>query len=157
MSLAACQLALSQATGCDDKRSRTQIMYLLHIIASEPVLDTFQARTRGLAQHAISYVGTACAALHDIYIIYIVSCKCIVLSKRATCSVRTAVASKPTTLYALPVLPVAFCFSLNFTSPQSRNANVYLQVPRLCRCLHSASLPHRRRKDLAGCFASSHP
>ena len=67
MSLAACQLALSQATGCDDKRSRTQIMYLLHIIASEPVLDTFQARTRGLAQHAISYVGTACAALHHIY------------------------------------------------------------------------------------------
>lgn len=41
----------------------------------------------------------------------------------ATCSVRTAVAGKSTTLYALPVLPVAFCFSLNCTSPQSRNAS----------------------------------
>ena len=42
-------------------------MYLLHIIASEPVLDTLQARTRGLTQHAISFVGTACAALQDMY------------------------------------------------------------------------------------------
>lgn len=49
-------------------------MYLLHVIASEPVLDALQARTRGLTQQAVSYVGTACAALQ----IFIMQMHCIV-------------------------------------------------------------------------------
>ena len=63
----------------------------LHVIASEPVLEALQARTRGLTQQAVSCVGTACAAL------LMLSCRCIVWSVRATCSVQTAVAGKLTT------------------------------------------------------------
>ena len=117
-------------------------MYLLHAIASEPVLDTLQARTRGLTRQAVSYVSTACVAL----LIFIMQMHCVV----HTCYMFSADSRCRLVNDAVRAAHAACCvnFSLNLTSPQSRKASCTelflayagVSIRRACRITGASTL-----------------